>query len=225
MPRVSLRAGDPRTEASVDRGGLAEIGASLLSVLMPACCRICESLLTNASRIPICDECIASFQPIPGRVCDKCGKPVEARSPIIGEITERTAGVVDKDGVHRNTAVYVCPVCVRNLCDSTRELAFERVRSWSLYDGTMVKAIILLKYENIEPLGGLFARYLAELVAREGTALSADVVVPVPLHRQRERERGYNQAAVIAKPLAQKLGLPYKSVLLTRVKPRPDKHI
>jgi competence protein ComFC len=51
------------------------------------------------------------------------------------------------------------------------------------------------------------------------------VVVPVPLHRQRERERGYNQAALIAKPLAKMLGLPCKSVLLTRIRPRPDKHI
>ena len=48
-----------------------------------------------------------------------------------------------------------------------------------------------------------------------GAAFEADVVVPVPLHRQRERERGYNQAALIAKPLAKRLGLLYKSVLLT----------
>jgi predicted amidophosphoribosyltransferase len=45
----------------------------------------------------------------------------------------------------------------------------------------------------------------------------------VPLHRQ--RERGYNQAALIAKPLAKLLRLPYKSVLLTRIRPRPDKHL
>ena len=58
-----------------------------------------------------------------------------------------------------------------------------------------------------------------------GPAFQADVVVPVPLHRQRERERGYNQAALIAKPLAKLLRLPYKSVLLTRTRPRPDKHL
>jgi ComF family protein len=51
------------------------------------------------------------------------------------------------------------------------------------------------------------------------------VVVPVPLHRQRERERGYNQVALIAKPLAKLLRLSYKSVLLTRTRPRPDKHL
>jgi ComF family protein len=53
----------------------------------------------------------------------------------------------------------------------------------------------------------------------------ADVVVPVPLHRQRERERGYNQAALIAKPLAKKLRLPHKGVLLVRTRARPDKQI
>ena len=58
-----------------------------------------------------------------------------------------------------------------------------------------------------------------------GPAFAADVVRPVPLHRRRERERGYNQAALIAKPLAKRLGLPYKSVLLTRIRTRPEKHL
>jgi ComF family protein len=50
-------------------------------------------------------------------------------------------------------------------------------------------------------------------------------VFSVPLHRQRERERGYNQADLIARPLARHLHLPYRPVLLMRTKPRPDKHI
>ena len=48
---------------------------------------------------------------------------------------------------------------------------------------------------------------------------------PVPLHRQRYRERGYNQADLIARPLAKRLKLPYRAVLLMRTRPRPDKHI
>jgi competence protein ComFC len=86
-----------------------------------------------------------------------------------------------------------------------------------------VQAIMLLKFERMEPLGRWFAGRLIEVVRRE--AIGVDMVVPVPLHRQRERERGYNQADLIAKPLARKLGLPYRAVLLTRTKPRPDKHI
>jgi competence protein ComFC len=49
--------------------------------------------------------------------------------------------------------------------------------------------------------------------------------VVVSLHRQRQGERGYNQADLIARPLARRLGLPYRSVLLMRTKPRPDRHI
>jgi ComF family protein len=49
--------------------------------------------------------------------------------------------------------------------------------------------------------------------------------VPVPLQGQREHEQGYNQAALIAKPIAIRLGLPYKSLLLTRIRPRPDQQL
>ena len=88
-----------------------------------------------------------------------------------------------------------------------------------------MRAILLLKFENIDSLGKLFSQKLAEVVVDGGAAFQADVVVPVPLHRQWDRERDYNQAARIAKPLAKRLGLPYKSVLLTRIRPRPDKHL
>jgi competence protein ComFC len=110
-----------------------------------------------------------------------------------------------------------CPECER------RAYGFDRARSYALYKGPLVRAIVMLKFERIEPLGHWFAERLAEVARRN--ALGADVVVPVPLHRQRERERGYNQADLIAKPLARGLGLAYRAVLLTRTKPRPDKHI
>jgi ComF family protein len=48
-------------------------------------------------------------------------------------------------------------------------------------------------------------------------------VVPVPLHPLRQRERGYNQAELIARPLARRLKLPLRPVLLMRTKPRPEK--
>jgi predicted amidophosphoribosyltransferase len=80
------------------------------------------------------------FSAIIGTVCDKCGTPVE-NAPT------------------ENLRVFVCPRCTG---PDHRSLAFDRVRSWSLYDGTMVQAILFLKFENIDPLGELFARMLAE---------------------------------------------------------------
>jgi ComF family protein len=94
-----------------------------------------------------------------------------------------------------------------------------------MYDGALVQAILLLKWDRIEPLGVWFAERLAEVARQENPVMAADVVVPVPLHQDRERERGYNQAGLIAKPLARKLGLPYKAVLLMRTRPRPNKQV
>ena len=84
---------------------------------------------------------------------------------------------------------------------------------------------MLLKFERMEPLGAWFAEKLLKVVAGEGEILAADLVVPVPLHRDREKERGYNQADMLARPLAKLLGLPYRPVLLVRSKPRPNKNI
>jgi ComF family protein len=50
-----------------------------------------------------------------------------------------------------------------------------------------------------------------------------DVVVPVPIHSDRLRERGYNQAELIAKPMAGRLGLPFQKYLLVRTHARPER--
>jgi predicted amidophosphoribosyltransferase len=92
-------------------------------------------MLTEATRIPICNECLGSFQQIHGTVCDKCGIPVE-NAPV------------------ENNRVFICPRCTS---PDHRSLAFDSVRSWSFYDGAMVQAILFLKFENIDPLGELFA--------------------------------------------------------------------
>jgi competence protein ComFC len=55
--------------------------------------------------------------------------------------------------------------------------------------------------------------------------MAADVIVPVPLHRQRSRERGFNQVDLVGRPLAKMLRLPYRPVLLMRAKGRPEKHL
>lgn len=87
----------------------------------------------------------------------------------------------------------------------------------------MSSAIGLLKYDKLMRLGGWFAACLEEKVRAEPEIFAADVAVPVPLHPARLRERGYNQAELIARPLARKLGLPLGAYLLVRTKPRPPR--
>jgi len=179
-------------------GWLAEVRDGFAAVLFSAPCRLCGELLARTTLLPFCDTCLESFLPMPEKVCEVCGLPMEAVASVGGE---------------------------RQLCGVCREdfFSFERARSYAVYDGALVRAMILLKYEQLAPLGRWFAERLAEAVARNGEFLEADVVVPVPLHRERQRQRGYNQAELIARPLARRLGLPCRSVLLVRTRPRPDK--
>jgi len=87
----------------------------------------------------------------------------------------------------------------------------------------MAGAIMLLKYQEVRPLATWFATGLQETFNRHREMCQADVVVPVPAHPLRLRERGYNHAELIAQPLARSLGLPCRSYLLVRSRPRPDK--
>jgi ComF family protein len=65
----------------------------------------------------------------------------------------------------------------------------------------------------------------SELVRENATAPKADLIVPVPLHKIRRRERGFNKAEMLSKRLAKRLGLPHQGILLLRKRPRPDKHL
>lgn len=169
---------------------------ALAAIVFPAPCRVCGTTLMNASRIPICEACLASFIEITEPMCQCCGRPFI--SPVAAQA--------------------IRPLC--GLCRA-QAYAFEHARSYGIYNDALGGAITLLKYDQVTRLGDWFAARLAEVVARAGKDFRADVVVPVPLHPDRQRERGYNQAELIARPLARHLRLKLGPYLLVRTKPRP----
>jgi ComF family protein len=79
----------------------------------------------------------------------------------------------------------------------------------------------MLKYSDVTPLGEWFAGLLAQVVRADPSLSEVDAVIPVPLDAGRMRERGYNQAELIARPLARMLRLPFRTYLLVRTRPRP----
>jgi len=103
--------------------------------------------------------------------------------------------------------------------------AFDRARSFGVYDDALGGAIVLLKYEAVMPLADWFAAGLERVVREEYGDHEFDAVVPVPLFSARQRERGYNQAELIAKRLARRLGLKLGSFLLVRTRPRPAQRL
>lgn len=171
---------------------------AVAAILFPAPCRVCDATLANASRIPICAECLAEIRPLKGPKCRTCGRPF--------------ASAVAMEALEPN-----CFECR----DAT--YAFERARSYALYNDVLKRAIILLKYHAVNPLGGWFALRLELTIRSEFSDLQFDAIVPVPLHPSRLRERGYNQAELIARPLARRLQLPLATFLLVRTRPRPPR--
>jgi competence protein ComFC len=189
------------------RQWIGDTSDALVSVFFPGGCRLCDSLLTRASRLPICEECLGSFPALPARVCATCGSPTLAATTLDG-----SANGSASDGDRRT-----CLDCLE------RRYRFECARSYAAYRGALIRAIVLLKFERIDPLAAYLGERIASIAERDG--LTSDIVVPVPLHRMRERERGFNQAELIARQAAKRLRLPLKPVLLKRTKARPDKHL
>ncbi len=179
---------------------LENFAGALTSVVFPADCRLCDALLTHHLRMPLCETCVASFRRIALPICRSCGQTLL----LPAEPSENE------------------PVC-RDCAEG--RFAFQFARSFGVYEGALARAIVLIKYERIEPLGSFFAAPLLELVRIEPRLLAADVVVPVPLHRQSRRDRGYNQVDLFARPLAHRLRLPYRPILLVRSRSRPQKHL
>ena len=93
---------------------------------------------------------------------------------------------------------------------------FTSLRSWALYEGPVRNAILQLKYRRNISLGIVFAQPLYKLFNE--FSWQVDAVIPVPLGVARLKERGYNQAALIAQPLALRIGIPCLSKGLTRVR-------
>ena len=182
------------------RSQLRGMREALASLVFPAPCRICARMLDTGNRIPFCRACIVALtQTLPEPQCARCGRPI--------------VSIAVTEGV----APPLCHLCRLGAYD------FDFVRSFGAYSPSMARAILMLKYGEITPLGGWFASQLAKVAEGRLEEFAADVVVPVPLHPSRLRERGYNQAELIARPLARLLGIPFRSYLLVRTRPRPDK--
>ena len=104
----------------------------------------------------------------------------------------------------------VCQVCAQ----SGRR--FDGVRAPYRYAGSIRQAILALKYGGIKAAAPQLGDMLAEYV--QANPLPGDLVAAVPMHASRRRERGYNQAELLARRVAGRCDVPYSGDLLTRTR-------
>ncbi len=117
----------------------------------------------------------------------------------------------------------ICKQCGQHipsqgLCTRCRVLSsqMEAVRSMVVFEGPVRKALHRIKYQQDFSLAGIFANSLESFFLNQLNWL-VDMVIPVPLSKRRKMQRGYNQAALLAKPLASKLEFHYSNQALKRV--------
>jgi ComF family protein len=117
------------------------------------------------------------------------------------------------------------PLCQRcgatssegNLCHSciNYPLTIDGIRSVFLFQSTVRQAILHLKYRHLKAVAAPLSQLLAEYIGSH--PLKGEVIIPVPLHPKRLRERGYNQASLLAMELSRLVGLPIVEDALIRV--------
>jgi len=143
--------------------------------------------------------------------------------PICGGCQE--VGVRWCESCQRKTNIITAPICeicgqknLHRICQrcKTHPPRFTAVRAWAEYDGPIRNAIHDMKYRKNIGLGNSLAMHLKDLF--QGNQWSIDLVVPVPLGNEREKQRGYNQADLLARPLAFNLQIPYNPRTLMRVR-------
>ncbi len=97
--------------------------------------------------------------------------------------------------------------------------AIDGIRSVAFFEPPVRNAIHTLKYRGLRSVATPLASLMADYYRRN--PLPADVIVPVPLHRDRLRERGYNQSDLLAHALGAEIGLPVRKGLLVRTRATP----
>ena len=102
----------------------------------------------------------------------------------------------------------LCPSC------AGWQAEIDGIRSPFRFEGVIRQAIHELKYRNLRAIAGLFARLLNDYLT--ANPVPGEVLVPVPLHPKRLRERGYNQSQLLAKELGKLANLPVVDDCLVR---------
>lgn len=165
----------------------------LVQWLLPSPCLSCrETVWETRDALGLCPRCRGRLVRWPADGCAACGRPLDA--------AEAPAG-------------YRCGACRK------RPPPYDRLLSTWCYQPPLDEVLMGLKFRRLDYLGDQLGHALARI---HGDQLGdCDLVVPVPLYWTRYLGRGFNQAALIARPLARALERPLATPLGRR---RPTPH-
>ncbi|MBE0575968.1 MAG: ComF family protein [Desulfuromonadales bacterium] len=165
-----------------------------IDLLLPPACLLCGGLLpTGHDAQTFCRDCLATMRPLTSAHCRCCAQPFPD-----------------------TTSNHLCGICLQ------RPPPFSIVHAAGIYQGKLKEAIHKLKYRNRLALAKPLGQLLGKSIVAAGNGFAPDRIIPVPLHPRRLRQRGYNQALEVARPIAQQSGLLLDTTLLQRTRNTPQ---
>lgn len=176
----SLTFDDPLSETSAWRAVVRILRSSvdaLCCALFPATCRLCAAPLLGFTAAPVCKSCWNQLPEQACELCERCGEALPAAS-----------------------ADSSCRACRLATPPFAKAVAHGR------YETTLRALLHLLKYSGMRPVAGPLGILLARKIAGLHDLPLALTVVPVPLYRGRNRQRGFNQAELLARATVRSLG-------------------
>lgn len=162
-------------------------------LLFPSDCEICRADLIGPGEKVVCRNCLDSLRMTESPFCLCCGRFFS--------------------GSGEN---HLCAACLES------RPPFVRHRSVARYEGVVKEIILNFKYRGFEVLARDLGDFIVRNLGREEDLWSGlEAIVPVPLHPAKERKRGFNQARLLARELAQRTGIPLVNKRLVKVRATP----
>jgi ComF family protein len=160
---------------------LQQLSSALLDLCFPRRCSACQQTQLLSHKGFWCSSCLEQIPWVQAPLCPCCGRPFP-NSPTSSD--------------------HHCELCLRNV------FLFDTARSATIYAGTIRDRIHQLKFGGQLHWIPALVDLLLQGAARRSSVLETQLIVPVPLHNKRLRQRGFNQSALIAQGLGRRYGLP-----------------
>jgi ComF family protein len=160
----------------------------LADIIFPPRCLTCEATLDHEQNIPFCPACFSKIHIINSPLCTCCGIPF--------------AGA---DGGN-----HICGDCI------VSKSAFSVARAVGRYETTLLEAIHRFKYNGKLSVGEVLGKFMAEFKYSTFNIRDYFLIMPVPLHPKKLRERGFNQSVILAREISKRFSLSLDFLSLKR---------
>lgn len=183
----------------------------ILDIFFPPRCPVCDRIL-DAEELrggqKIHGICRKKLFPVTQPYCFHCGRPVAEDREYCHDCARRREKA-QSPYRRREPFSYI-----------------ERGRSVFIYQGEMKQSMYRFKYANRREYAAFYVQEACRSCGDWLRSCGIQAVVPVPMYRKKEKRRGYNQAKLLARGIAEELNLAYEPELVLRVRDtRPQKEL